>query len=154
MPSVKDRLSSGDGGFRWILVLGAVVSTIIAVWGLLWAGMLESVLGVNVPRRGHALAHLYGAAMLAVGIGYALAAAQPHRSRSLLVPLFVAPVVTAIGVIAGIAQDQVAGGRGAAFVAYNLAYALLYFRLYPKVSPEREAPHSGPPAAPPPPAST
>ncbi len=150
---MKERLRATDGGFRWILVLGAIVSIVIAVWGLVWTSMLEGVLGVKLPARAAAgaygLARLYGATMLAIGIGYALAAAQPHRSRSLLVPLFVVPAVTAIAMIAGISRGEIRGGQGTVFIVYNLAYALLYFRLYPRVPPEREAAAPRSPQAPP-----
>jgi hypothetical protein len=130
-----------EGGFRLVLLIGAVVSIAIAVWGLVWTGMLETVLGLDVPKRAFGLARLYGGVMLAVGIGYALAAAQPQRSRSLLVPLFVVPLVMAITTIAGVSRSEVHGGKGIAFAVYNLGYCLFYFRLYPRVaSPEAPAP--------------
>jgi ABC-type transport system involved in cytochrome c biogenesis permease component len=149
------RKAPDERGFRALLVLGAVVSIAIGIWGLVWTGMLESVLGFDVPRRNDAfagIARLYGGTMLAIGIGYALAAAQPHRSRSLLVPLFVVPVITAVSVIAAISREEIATGRGIVFVIYNLAFCLLYFRLYPRLAePEatpRQPPAPKPPAAP------
>jgi hypothetical protein len=71
--------------------------------------------------------------MAAIGVGYALAGIQPHRNRSLLVPLFIVPVAMFASTIAAMAADEIPGGRGAVFTAYNIAYALLYFRLYPRV---------------------
>ena len=134
-----------EGGFRWLLVLGAVVSIIIAVWGLVWTGMLETALGVTLPRRALGIARMFGAVMLAIGIGYALAAAQPQRSRSLLVPLFVVPLAMAAATIAGITQGEISGGKGAVFIAYNVAFALLFFRLYPRVIDEIKRPTEEPP---------
>jgi len=146
------RKAPDERGFRALLVLGAVVSIAIGIWGLVWTGMLESVLGFDVPRREAdafaGVARLYGGAMLAIGIGYALAAAQPHRSRSLLVPLFVVPVITAVSVIAAIAREEIATGRGIVFVVYNLAFCLLYFRLYPRVAEPETTPRQQPPAKP------
>jgi hypothetical protein len=72
--------------------------------------------------------------MLVVAVAYALAAAQPHRNRAFLVPLFLIPLATAIAMIANIAQHNVDHSfRAGVFTAYNLAYCLLYFRVYPRV---------------------
>lgn len=141
-----------ERGFTALLVLGAVVSIAIGVWGLVWSGMLESVLGFDVPKRALGLSRMFGGVMIAVGIGYALAAAQPHRSRSLLVPLFLVPAITAVTVIAGTARGEISGGQGVVFVIYNLAYCFLYFRMYPRVmAPESAMPTTDPPPAPQPP---
>ena len=137
-----------ERGFRALLVLGAVVSVAIGVWGLLWTPMLESVLGFRVPDRALGLARVFGGVMLAVGIGYALAAAQPQRNRSLLVPLFAVPAVTAVTVIAGTARGEIAGGQGVVYAIYNAAYCLLYFRMYPRV-PDAPATPPPPPDQPP-----
>lgn len=139
---------STDGGFRLVLVVGAVVSTAIAIWALLWTGMLETVLGLDVPKRSLGVVRLFGGVMLAVAIGYALAAAQPQRSRSLLVPLFVVPVVTAITTIAGVSRDEITGGKGIAFAVFNLAYCLFYFRMYPRVMAAESAAPEPPPDVP------
>jgi hypothetical protein len=154
---VTERKRTDDRGFRILLVLGAVVSVAIGVWGLVWTGMLISSLGFDLPRRAlpafSGLGRLFGAVMVAVGIAYALAAAQPHRSRSLLVPLFVVPAVTGVAAIAAAARGEIAGGRGAVFAIYNIAYCLLYFRVYPRLAgSEAPAPPKPPaaPAAPPP----
>ena len=99
-----------ETGLRVLLILGAVVSIAIGVCGLIWTGMLENVLGLAVPEDGLRIARLYGGVMLAIGIGYALAAAQPQRSRSLLVLLFVVPLVTALATIAALARGRDLGG--------------------------------------------
>ena len=145
-----------DGGFRLVLIVGAVVSIAIAVWALVWTGMLETILGLDVPKRSLGVVRLFGGVMLAVGIGYALAAAQPQRSRSLLVPLFVVPFVTAITTIAGVSREEISTGKGIAFAVFNLAYCLFYFRMYPRVTGAESAapdvpadrPPDRPPAAP------
>jgi hypothetical protein len=139
---------TSDGGFRLVLILGAVVSTAIAVWALVWTGMLESVLGLDVPKRALGIIRIFGGVMLAVAVGYALAAAQPQRSRSLLVPLFVVPFVTAITTIAGVSRDEVSGGKGIAFAVFNLVYCLFYFRMYPRVTPPETAATESPPQPP------
>jgi hypothetical protein len=136
---VNEPKRSGDGGFRVLLLLGAVVSIALAFSGLVAPSMLESILGLQVPRNAdgfNGLARLFGGLMIAVGVGYALAGIQPHRNRSLLVPLFIVPVAMFASTIAAMAADEIPGGRGAVFTAYNIAYALLYFRLYPRVSGE------------------
>ncbi len=114
----------------------------IGVWGLVWTGMLESVLGYDIPKRGLGIVRLLGGVMLSLGVGYALAAMQPHRSRGLLVPLFLVPLMMAVTTIAGIARDEIQSGKGVAFVIYNLAYCFLYFRFYPRLEPQ---PASEPP---------
>jgi hypothetical protein len=129
-----------DGGFRALLGLGAVVAIALAFCGLVAPSLLESILGLEVPKRALGLARLFGGVMIAIGVGYALAAVQPHRNRSLLVPLFVVPVAMLASTIAGMARDEIPGGRGAVFMIYNLAFALLYFRLYPKVGAEPPPP--------------
>lgn len=139
---------TNEQGFRALLVLGAVVSIAIGVWGLVWQGMLDDVLGLKIAKNSHGVARLFGAVMLAVGIGYALAAAQPQRSRSLLVQLFAVPGIMAIAVIAGTARGEIKGAQGVVFAIYNLAYCLLYFRVYPRIAtPEPHRPGAPPGAA-------
>ena len=125
-----------DGGLRLILLVGAVVSVAIAVWALVWTGMLHTVLGFDVPKRAYGVTRLLGGVMLAVGVGYALAAAQPQRSRGLLVPLFIVPLTGAFTTIAGVSRNEVQGGKGIAFAVFELGYCLLFFRMYPRVAPE------------------
>jgi hypothetical protein len=127
----------GGSGFRLILLVGAVVSVAIGIWGFLWTTMLETILGLDVTYPG--AARMYGGVMLAVGVGYALAAAQPQRNRGLLVPLFLVPLLGAIVAVSGVARDEIQTGKGVGFAIFNLAYCLLYFRLYPRV-PEVETP--------------
>lgn len=125
------------GSFRWLLFLGAAVSVAIGIWGVVWTGMLEAVLGLRIDITTPAfngLARLYGGLMLVIGVGYALAAAQPQRNRALLVPLFLVPFMTGVMTIAGIARDEISAGRGAIFAAYNFAFCLFYFRLYPRLA--------------------
>jgi hypothetical protein len=121
-----------------------VVSVIIGVWGVIWTQMLENVLGIEVSSGSAATAYLYGGVMLVVGLGYALAAAQPQRSRSLLVVLLFVPLVTAMVTIAGVSRDEIAGGKGIGFAVFELAYCLMYFRFYPRVD-RPEPPPKGPP---------
>jgi putative effector of murein hydrolase LrgA (UPF0299 family) len=124
-----------ERGLRVLLTLQAIVCTAIGVWGVFWSKMLNLVIGLKVPGSAVGLAHLFGAAMLAIAVAYALAAAQPHRNRAFLVPLFLVPLVVAIAMIVNVAQHEVAHSvRAVAFAAYNLAYCLLYFRVYPRVS--------------------
>jgi hypothetical protein len=129
-----------DGGFRIVLFVGAVVSIAIAVWALLWTGMLQTILGYDIPKRAYGITRLFGGVMLAVGVGYALAAAQPQRSRGLLVPLFIVPMVTAFTTIAGVSRNEVQGGKGIAFAVFELGYCLFFFRMYPRVAPEAPGP--------------
>ena len=136
-----------DGGFRIVLVVGAIVSIAIAVWALVWTGMLQTVLGLDVPKRAYGVTRLFGGVMLAVGVGYALAAAQPQRSRPLLVPLFVVPMVSAFTTIAGVSRNEIQGGKGIAFAVFELGYCLFFFRMYPRVVPEAPGPKL-PPEAP------
>lgn len=123
-----------ETAFRALLVLGAAVSVAIGVWALV--GNVHSVLakqsGTAAPEF-VALARMYGAAMLALGVGYAIAAAHPHGHRGLLVVLFAAPAITGIVQIANIARGEIPAGRGIAFAVYDFAYCLLYFRTYPRV---------------------
>jgi hypothetical protein len=139
-----------DGGLRLVLVVGAVVSIAIAVWALVWTGMLHTILGFDVPKRAYGVTRLFGGVMLAVGIGYALAAAQPQRSRGLLVPLFIVPLVNAFTTIAGVSRNEVQGGKGIAFAVFELGYSLFFFRMYPRVVPETgpKLPPEQPPAKP------
>jgi ABC-type transport system involved in cytochrome c biogenesis permease component len=130
---MSDR-PADTGPFRLLLVVGAAASIAIGVWGVVWTQMLETVLGLDVAAGAAGVARLYGGVMLAVGIGYALAAAQPHRNRGLLVPLFIVPFITGLVVIAGAARQEIHGTKGLLFAAYNFAYCLLYFRLYPRVT--------------------
>ena len=77
---------------------------------------------------------MFGVAMLALAVAYGLAAAQPQRSRSMLVTLFVFPLGLAVVAFANVARGDVAYNvRSVAFAVYNLAYCLLYFRVYPRV---------------------
>lgn len=125
-----------EGGFRLVLLVGAVVAVAIGVWGVVWTKMLETVLGLQYVASSTAVARLYGGVMLTIGVGYALAAAQPHRSRSMLLLLLLVPLVTAMVTIAGVSRDEISTGRGIAFAVFELAYCLMYFRLYPRVAPE------------------
>lgn len=121
-----------------LLMLGAAVSVAIGVWGVVWTRMLETVLGVRTvgSEPGFSgLARLFGGVMLAVGIGYALAAAQPHRNRGLLVPLFIVPFSLGIMTIAGAAREEIQTGKAIGFALYNFAYCLFFFRLYPRLLP-------------------
>ncbi len=129
---------SNEASFRLLLVVGAVISVIIGVWGVVWTDMLENVLGIEIAAGAAGTAYLYGGVMLVVGLGYALAAAQPQRSRSLLVVLLFVPLMTAMVTIAGVSRDEIKGARGIGFAVFELAYCLMYFRLYPRV--ERETP--------------
>ena len=128
--------SRRETAFRGLLVLGAAVSVAIGVWAVVGATGLQSVLAksptASVPEFA-ALARLYGAAMLALGLGYALAAAQPHGRRGLLVVLFVAPAISGIVLIASLARGEIPAGRGLALAIYDFAYCLLFFRTYPRV---------------------
>lgn len=143
------RKRSPDGGFRIVLFVGAVVSIAIAVWALVWTGMLQTVLGLDVPKRAYGVTRLFGGVMLAVGVGYALAAAQPQRSRGLLVPLFVVPLVNAFTTIAGVSRNEIQGGKGIAFAVFELGYCLFFFRMYPRVVPEPAGPKLPPDTQPP-----
>lgn len=128
------------GPFRLLLFVGAGVSIAVGIWGVIWTQMLDTVLGLDVSAGAAGIARMYGAVMLAIGIGYALAAAQPHRNRGLLVPLFIVPFITGLVVIAGTARDEIHGTKGVLFAVYNFAYCLLYFRLYPRVPETDETP--------------
>lgn len=115
--------------FRALLVLGSAVSIAIGVWSVVSGEM------VLVPHAGPGgIARMFGGVMLAVGLGYAIAAAQPHSGRGLLVVLFAVPAITGIVVIASVARSEIPSGRGLAFAIYQFAYCLLYFRAYPRVS--------------------
>jgi len=123
-----------ERGLRVLLALQAVVCTAVGVWGAFLTPILSGVLGLKLPPGGDGIAHLFGATMLAFAVGYALAAAQPHRSRGFLVPLFVLPLIIAVAMIVNIAQHEVEHTvRAGIFAAYNFAYCLLYFRVYPRV---------------------
>jgi len=117
-----------ENAFRALLVLGAAVSIAIGVWAIV--GDLHSVFGTAASPG---LARLYGAAMLALGIGYAVAATQPHAYRGLLVVLFAAPAITAIVQVANLARGDVPAARGLAFAIFEFAYCLLFFRVYPRM---------------------
>ena len=132
------------GSFRLLLVLGAAVSVAVGVWGVVWTRMLDVVLGLR--EQGPGLARLFGGVMLCVGVGYALAAAQPQRNRGLLVPLFLVPFALGVMTVAGAARDEIQTGKAVGFAVCNFAYCLFYFRLYPRLGPE-ERPGS-PPAEP------
>jgi hypothetical protein len=116
-----------ERAFRALLVLGAAVSVAIGVWAI--AGDLHAALGTTASPG---LARMYGAAMLALGVGYAIATTQPHAHRGLLVVLFVAPAITGIVQIANLARGDIPAGRGLAFAIFDFAYCLLYFRTYPR----------------------
>lgn len=116
-----------------ILLAGAVVSIAIGVWGVIWTKMLETVLGIEYISSSGGIARLYGGVMLAIGLAYALAAAQPHRSRSMLVLLLAVPLITAMVTIAGVSRDEISGGKGIGFAVFEIAYCLMYFRFYPRV---------------------
>lgn len=126
-----------EAAFRALLVLGAAVSVAIGVWAIL--GNVHSVIAKDSTAASTsefvAVARMFGAAMLALGVGYAIAALQPHAHRGLLVVLFAAPAITGIVQIANVARGEIPFGRGLAFAIYDFAYCLLYFRTYPRVSP-------------------
>jgi len=132
-----------ERGLRILLALQAVVCTAIGVWGAFLTPILRDVLGLKLPAGSDGIAHLLGAVMLAFAVGYALAAAQPHRSRGILVPLFLLPLVLAVGMIVNVAQHEVEHTvRAVIFAIYNLVYCLLYFRFYPRVSDAPTAPRT------------
>ncbi len=106
--------------------------------------MLESVLGIEFVSDTPGVARLYGGVMLAIGLAYALAAAQPQRSRSMLVVLLVVPLITAMVTIAGVSRDEISGGKGIGFAVFELLYCLMYFRLYPRVEAESPSSRSSP----------
>ncbi|HYZ93850.1 MAG TPA: hypothetical protein VFA34_15870 [Actinomycetota bacterium] len=130
------RRRSTAGSFRLLLLAGAAISVVIGVWGVVWTSMLERVLGIEGIALSGGVARLYGGVMLAIGLAYALAAAQPQRTRSMLVVLLVVPLVTAMVTIAGVSRDEISGGKGIGFAVFELLYCLLYFRLYPRVEAE------------------
>jgi hypothetical protein len=129
-----ERKRPSESGFRWLLILGAITTTVLAVWAIVWTSALGNILGLRQVGKALGLSRMYGGALIALAVCYALAAAQPQRSRALLVPLFVFPIATALTVIAGLARGEIRAGQGIAFVLYNLAYGFLYFRLYPRVA--------------------
>src|SRR5213593_2510141 len=100
-----------ESGFRALLGLGATVSIALGVW--LIAGGLH-----GAP----ALARLYAAVLLALGLGYSLAAAQPNTGRGLLVVLFVAPALSGVVVVASVARSEIPSVRGLAIAAAAFAY--------------------------------
>ncbi len=116
-----------ERAFRVLLVLGAAVSVAVGVWAIV--GDISGTLGIATSP---ALARMYGAVMLSLGIGYAIAATQPHTYRGLLVVLFAAPAITGVVQIANLARGDIPAGRGLAFAIYDFAYCLLYFRTYPR----------------------
>lgn len=135
-PPRVDPIARRTRLFRLTLGIGAASSIAIGLWGVFWTRMLESVLGLVVPASVagfDALGRMYGGVMLVLGLGYALSAAQPHRSRSLLAMLFAAPLITGAVVIAGAARGEIRGWHGAIFATYNIAYCLFFFRTYPRV---------------------
>src|SRR5688572_11328908 len=132
-----------ETGFRWLLALQALISIATGIWGIVWIDMLETVFGLQAPGDAagfDALARLYGAAMLALGLGYALAAAQPHGSRGLLAVLFMAPILTAVVIIAGVARGEISAARGVVFTIYLVAYCFLFFRTYPRLDEKKTGP--------------
>ena len=150
-PSVISREHNSsvndDRGFRALLSLGALVSVAIGVWGLVWAQMLSNVLGIKAPPSSWGMARLFGAAMVALAVGYALAAYEPHRTRGLLVPLFIVPVAMGVVMVVNIAKGDVDHSvRATVFAVYNFAFSLLYFRTYPRIDvPPKPALPSEPP---------
>ena len=137
VPRYADAVNGSQevGGFRVLLAAGAIVSVLLGVWGLFLSGALHIALGpaVEESNRGFVgMARLLGAGMLAIGVGYALAAVHPLRNRGLLVVLFLAPLLAGIALVIAAAKDEIAPARGAVFAVVDLAYCLLYFRLYPK----------------------
>jgi ABC-type transport system involved in cytochrome c biogenesis permease component len=123
-----------ERGLRVLLSLQAVVCAAVGIWGVFLTPVLTDVLGLDVPSGANGLAHLFGVMMLAFAVGYALAAAQPHRSRGFLVPLFLVPLLLAVALIVNVAQHEVAHSvRAVIFAIYNLAYCLFFFRVYPRV---------------------
>jgi hypothetical protein len=123
-----------ESGFRLILFVGAFAAVVVGVWGLVWIEMLRSVLGFRAVPRAAGIIHVFGGVMISIGVTYALAAAQPQRNRSLLVPLFLVPATIAVTVIAGVARGEIFAGRGIGYALFNVAYCLLFFRLYPRVA--------------------
>ena len=111
-----------EGAFRALLVLGAAVSIAVGVWMI--------IAGVHGAP---ALARLYAAVTLALGVGYAIGASQPHGGRGLLVVLFVAPALTGVVLVASVARGEIGSFRGVAMAAAAFAYCLLYFRTYPRM---------------------
>jgi hypothetical protein len=134
-------------GFRALLAVGALVSIVLGLWGLFFSGALHSALGFDVNRNAGgylAMARLFGAAMLALGVGYALAAVHPQRNRGLLVVLFVLPLASSLALVIASARSEVSTPKGAVFAAVEIAYCLLYFRLYPRPVVAEEVAEPGP----------
>jgi hypothetical protein len=109
--------------FRALLVLGAAAFVAIGVWMM-----------IGDTHAAPALARLYAAVMVALGLGYAIAASQPHGSRGLLVVLFAAPALSGVVLVASVARGEIAAGRGIALAVAAFAYCLLYFRTYPRTT--------------------
>lgn len=122
-------------GFRLVLLAGALISIGTALPSMFAPGILQSALGLKVDpdlAGFAALARLYGGVVLAVGIGYLIAAVDPARQRGLLVVLFAVPLTDFVFAVAGVVADDLSRPKGAAFAALDLVYCLLYVRLYPR----------------------
>jgi hypothetical protein len=127
---------SRAGRFRLVLLVGAVVSAAVGMWGVFWSAVLIRVFGYEVGDASpgfDALGRMYGGLMVMVAVGYAIAVAQPERRRSLLAVLFMAPLASAVMLVAGVARGEIRTGQGVAWVVFYLAYCLVFFRLYPRV---------------------
>jgi hypothetical protein len=126
------------GGFRLLLLAGAIITIATGIAALVGQGVLRSALGLKGSGPGFvALARLYGGVTLAVGVGYLLAAIDPARQRALLVVLFIVPLSDLFVNIVGAATNEMSRPKGAAFGVLDLVYCLLFFRLYPKTRDER-----------------
>lgn len=143
-------------GFRVLLAAGAVISLGLALWGLFGGGFIRGTLGLTVDPDAPGfigLSRLYGGVMLAVGLGYVLAAAHPMRNRGLLVVLFAQPMIGAVVFIVGTALEDFGTVNGTVLATLSMAYCLLYFRLYPRpistlLSDEDTVGEAAPPEAP------
>jgi hypothetical protein len=111
-----------ERAFRALLVLGAAAFVAIGVWMM-----------IGNATTAPALARLYAAAMLALGLGYAVAASQPHGGRGLLLVLFVAPALSGVVLVASVARGEIGAARGIGLAVAAFAYCLLYFRAYPRM---------------------
>jgi hypothetical protein len=112
-----------DAAFRALLVVGAAVSTAVGVWMM-----------IATAQASPALARLYASTILALGLGYAIAASQPHGGRGLLAVLFAAPALSGVVLVASVARGEIGAVRGIAMAVVAFAYCLLYFRTYPRTT--------------------
>ena len=118
----RQPASRRETAFRGLLVLGAAVSIAVGVF-----------LMIGGVHGAPALTRLYAAALLALGLGYALAASQPHGARGLMVVLFIAPALSGVVLVASVARGEIPSVRGIAMAVAAFAYCLLYFRTYPRM---------------------